>query len=250
MNFPRELTDIASTFDHRLVFATVSGAHLYGFPSPDSDYDVRGCHVLPAHSVLGLRDVRETEERIGQESGLELDLVSHDVHKFCRLLLTPNGYVLEQLLSPHILITTPEHDELKAMVSEVVTRHHAHHYLGFARNQVRMFGQEPRLKTLLYIYRVLLTGIHLMHSGEIEASLPNLLSEYPQDGVTELIAAKTEGAEKQAMSPTEASTHSTSHARLEAELESARDTSRLPEHPSCRDELHEFVVRLRLPNSS
>jgi hypothetical protein len=25
-----------------LIFATISGAHLYGFPSPDSDYDLRG----------------------------------------------------------------------------------------------------------------------------------------------------------------------------------------------------------------
>jgi len=24
------------------LFATISGAHLYGFPSPDSDYDLRG----------------------------------------------------------------------------------------------------------------------------------------------------------------------------------------------------------------
>ena len=30
-----------------LVFATISGAHLYGFPSPDSDYDLRGVHLLP-----------------------------------------------------------------------------------------------------------------------------------------------------------------------------------------------------------
>jgi hypothetical protein len=26
---------------YSLLFATVSGAHLYGFPSPDSDYDLR-----------------------------------------------------------------------------------------------------------------------------------------------------------------------------------------------------------------
>ena len=37
-----------------LVFATISGAHLYGFPSPDSDYDLRGCHVLPLREVVGL----------------------------------------------------------------------------------------------------------------------------------------------------------------------------------------------------
>jgi predicted nucleotidyltransferase len=35
-----------------LLFATVSGAHLYGFPSPDSDYDIRGVHVLPVSNEL------------------------------------------------------------------------------------------------------------------------------------------------------------------------------------------------------
>ena len=30
------------------LFVTVSGAHLYGFPSPDSDIDLRGALVAPA----------------------------------------------------------------------------------------------------------------------------------------------------------------------------------------------------------
>ena len=34
--------------DYPLVFATISGAHLYGFPSSDSDHDLRGYHILPA----------------------------------------------------------------------------------------------------------------------------------------------------------------------------------------------------------
>jgi len=37
-----------------LLFATISGAHLYGFPSPDSDFDLRGAHVLPLGRVIGL----------------------------------------------------------------------------------------------------------------------------------------------------------------------------------------------------
>jgi hypothetical protein len=41
-----------------LLFATISGAHLYGFPSPDSDYDVRGVHRLPLTEIVGLRPVR------------------------------------------------------------------------------------------------------------------------------------------------------------------------------------------------
>ena len=45
-----------------LVFATVSGAHLYGFESPDSDFDLRGVHVLPKEQVLGLGTPKETED--------------------------------------------------------------------------------------------------------------------------------------------------------------------------------------------
>ena len=51
---------IASEHPFPLVFATVSGAHLYGFPSADSDYDLRGVHVLPLRDVIGLDAGRET----------------------------------------------------------------------------------------------------------------------------------------------------------------------------------------------
>ena len=45
-----------------LLFATISGAHLYGFPSPDSDFDLRGAHVLPLEKVVGLEARDETVE--------------------------------------------------------------------------------------------------------------------------------------------------------------------------------------------
>jgi hypothetical protein len=35
------------------VFATISGAHLYGSASPDSDVDLRGAFLLPARAVSG-----------------------------------------------------------------------------------------------------------------------------------------------------------------------------------------------------
>jgi uncharacterized protein len=44
------------------LFATISGAHLYGFPSPDSDFDLRGAHVLPLEKVVGLEVLDETVE--------------------------------------------------------------------------------------------------------------------------------------------------------------------------------------------
>lgn len=52
-----------------LLFATVSGAHLYGFPSRDSDVDLRGVHLLPAADLLGLRPPEETRTRMWDRDG-------------------------------------------------------------------------------------------------------------------------------------------------------------------------------------
>lgn len=115
-----------------LLFATISGAHLYGFPSADSDFDLRGAHVLPVEQIAGLEVRDETIEDSRLIEGLEMDIVSHDVRKFFKLLLKKNGYVLEQLYSPLVVHTTPAHVELKAIAQGCITRHHAHHYFGFA----------------------------------------------------------------------------------------------------------------------
>src|SRR5262249_17980220 len=145
-----------------VVFATVSGAHLYGFPSADSDVDLRGAHLMPIEDVIGLRTGMATVDRTWTRDGVEGDLVTHDLAKFARMLLRRNGYVLEQLLSPLVVATSPAHEEMAALAPGCLTRHHAHHYLGFARTQWGFFERTGELKPLLYTFRVLSTGIHLM----------------------------------------------------------------------------------------
>src|SRR5436190_19042999 len=108
MNEPRLLRQVEQ-HPYPLLFATISGAHLYGFPSPDSDYDLRGVHLLPLREVVGLDAGPDTIEVSRQEDGLDLDLVTHDAKKFFGLLLKKNGYVLEQLYSPLTVHTTAEH---------------------------------------------------------------------------------------------------------------------------------------------
>src|SRR5262245_58526291 len=125
-----------------LVFATISGAHLYGFPSPDSDYDLRGIHRLPLEEVVGLKTGNETIEKSGIHDGLEIDLVTHDAKKFFGLMLKKNGYVLEQVFSPLVVHTTLEHAELKEISKNCITKHHAHHYFGFAETQWKLFARE------------------------------------------------------------------------------------------------------------
>jgi predicted nucleotidyltransferase len=113
LEVPAWAADAAQVLPYPLLFATVSGAHLYGFAFVDSDLDLRAAHLLPAAEVVGLRSGPDTLQHTGVRDGVELDVVSH---------------------------------ELKALATGLVTRHHAHHYLGFAAGQEKLYGRTGQLK--------------------------------------------------------------------------------------------------------
>ena len=125
-------------------------------------------------------------------------------------------------------------------------RHHAHHYLGFVRTQWDLFGKDHRVKPLLYLYRVLLTGIHLMNTGEVEANLVHLNEVFKSPHVAELIARKIEGPEDVTIDDADFDFHTREYERLTAALEAARDASNLPDESTARDALDDLLVRLRL----
>ncbi len=229
-----------------LLFATVSGAHLYGFPSRDSDVDLRGVHLLRLREVIGLREGEATRTRMWQRDGLDLDLVTHDLLKFARLMLRRNGYVLEQLLSPLVVHTTAVHAGLTALAPGVITAGHAHHYRGLATTQWRLHAKNGELKPLLYTFRGLLTGIHLMRTGQVLAHLPTLSAEVPEAPayLPDLIAAKAE-AEHGPTPDFPAERLTADVAALHETLTAAQDASRLPDRPSAEDALHDLVVRTR-----
>jgi hypothetical protein len=237
----------AKEHPYPLLFATISGAHLYGFPSPDSDYDLRGVHILPVDEVFGLGSIRNTGE-VSKKKPIDLDLVTHDAYKFFGLLLKSNGYVLEQLYSPLVVHTTPEHEELKWIAKDCITRHHAHHYFGFAENQWRLFQKEnpPRVKPLLYVFRVLLTGIHLMRTGIVEANLNILTEQYKLVYIPELIERKTRGAEHQTLDEAETSLYASEYDQLRKRLEEEASQTSLPEAQTAKAALNDLLVRVRL----
>lgn len=251
MNIDPRLHKQVAQHPYPLLFATISGAHLYGFPSPDSDFDLRGIHLLPLSQIVGLKTSDETVEKSGIHDGLEIDLVTHDIRKFFALLLRKNGYVLEQLLSPLIVLTTPEHEELKALAPACITKHHAHHYLGFATTQWKLFHKEtpPRVKPLLYVFRVLLTGIHLMRTGEIEANLVHLNEHAHLPFIPDLIQRKLAGPEKGTLEQADLKFFECEYFRLTAELEQAYTDSMLPETPSATSALNDLLIRIRLRQS-
>jgi uncharacterized protein len=250
--WPQPLLENITSATYPLLFATISGAHLYGFPSPDSDYDLRGVHILPVREVIQLQPGEETIELYHNQAGVELDLVTHDLKKFCGLLLKKNGYVLEQLYSPLVVHTTPAHQELKTIAQGCITRHHSYHYLGFAKTQWRLLTKEisPRIKPLLYTYRVLLAGIYLMETGEIASNLVTLNEKFKLPQISDLIDRKLAGAEKSLLNDTDLAFHQQEYQQLCQQLESASSRSHLPEKPSALAALNDFLVQVRLAENT
>lgn len=248
VKIPEPVAQAARDHKYKILFATISGAHLYGFPSPDSDYDLRGVHVLPLEQVVGLSPGEETVEISALKDGVELDLVTHDAKKFFNLMLKKNGYVLEQLYSPLIIKSSPQHDELKEIGKHCITRFHFHHYCGFAANQWKLFCKEEprRVKPLLYVYRVLLTGIYLMKTGRIEANISILNKEFCLPYIDELVRLKVEANEKQTIDKADMEFHLQEYGRLLKALEDAGAQSKLPSDPSAKPALDDLLKRLRL----
>lgn len=233
----------------RVVFVTISGAHIYGFPSADSDIDLRGAHVLPVRDMLGLTAPSETLEILDEEiDGAEVNLVSHDVRKYLNLLLKKNGYILEQVFSPLVVYDGGRLAELRRLARGAMTRHVVHHYKGFFRNQEKMVCSSltPTVKSLLYAYRVVMSGLHLLRTGEVETNLLVLNRENHRfDFIDELVERKMQGKEKGCLGEGERDGLFAPAKELEAQLDSAAADSVLPDEPGNRAEINGFLLAVR-----
>ena len=105
-----------------------------------------------------------------------------------------------------------------------------------------------RVKPLLYVFRVLLTGIHLMQSGAINANLVELNESFRLPYIPDLIARKTSGPEQSTLDDADLPHFESEYHRLRAELQKAHDTSPLREAPdsAAQSALNELLIRLRL----
>jgi predicted nucleotidyltransferase len=164
-----------------LLFVKASGVPLYSFPSPDSDVDLRGSFAAPLTEVLGLDAPRETLEPTGIVGGIEVELVGYEIAKYLRLLAKPNSYVLEQILSPIVVQTLAAHEELPSLALAGLSKKLYRHHAGFAQGEWRdyqMVGVGKTVKRLLYLHRVLMTGIVLLNEGIVEANLLRLNKQF------------------------------------------------------------------------
>ena len=226
------------------LFVTVSGAHIYGFPSADSDVDLRGSHLLPLEKIVGLAMPNLTYDQSSMCDGLEVDIVSHDLGKYLGLLVKNNGYILEQVFSPMIVTGHDFLRELRPIAKNCITKNHYYHYRGFYANQKKLIDKQQPVtaKAVLYAYRVLCTGIHLLNTGEVLTDLNVLAVDQQLSFIPELVAAKKE---EYVEFKFDVDQHMQNLSKLEQQLDSAFANSNLPENP-FREPVNELLVRMRL----
>ena len=136
----------------RLLLTVESGSRAWGFPSPDSDYDVRFIYVRPRDWYLSLTPGRDVIEAPIVD---DIDLSGWDIRKALGLLLKSNAVVSEWIESP---IRYRADDEivgdLAALADSVIdARSLAYHYASLGRNAAdRWLEREGAVPVKKYFY--------------------------------------------------------------------------------------------------
>lgn len=151
-----KLSEIAEQKNIKILYACETGSRAWGFPSPDSDYDVRIIYKHEPSWYVSLSDKKDTIEVMDGE----LDVTGWDVKKCLKLMWKSNGALLERLQSPIVYRSEPEIAALLKAYSErcfspVAT---IYHYFGLAKNSFADVDGLPeiKLKKLFYALRATL----------------------------------------------------------------------------------------------
>lgn len=226
---------------------SLSGAHAYGFPSPDSDLDLKAVHVEPTERLLGL--LRSTASPSWMEviDGVEIDYSSNEIQPVLIGVLQGNGNYIERILGPIQLQAAPDLDGLRVLVKAALSRRLFRHYLGFGTSQIRAWetGGRTSVKKLLYVLRTTLTGIHALRTGELVTDVTALLDEHGFGEARELVEAKRAGEEKTTLSSQAGERWAREIPRAIQALEEAYAATILPEEPPNTGELNAWLIELR-----
>jgi predicted nucleotidyltransferase len=181
---------------HLVVY--LSGAHAYGFPSPDSDLDLKCIHIAPTGALVGLTPPDDPPGRIDVVEGVELDYGSNELGGVLRGILKGNGNYIERVFGQLVLGGDRVLlDAAREVLQPVISRRVGKHYGGFATSQLRAFDEKPTAKRALYVLRTAATGRHLLLTGQVVTDVAELTEHLPRE-IDELLAIKRRG-EQQAL---------------------------------------------------
>jgi uncharacterized protein len=151
MDIEAELQQLASREQIEILYACESGSRAWGFPSPDSDYDVRFIYLRPLSWYLSIEDRPET---IDLPVDSLLDINGWDLRKALKLFKGSNSAIYEWIQSP---IVYQSHRDLQSELLNLAPKYYAsragiHHYLNMTINCYRDHLQSDTVKLKKYFY--------------------------------------------------------------------------------------------------
>ena len=147
-----------------ILFACETGSRAWGFPSPDSDFDVRILYKHNRDWYLNLIEEKDSIESF-YENG-DIDISGWDIRKSLRLLWKSNPPLLERIQSPIVYKENKEFiNELnliaKTTYSPITT---IHHYLSMAKKAYAdiISSDQYKLKRFFYALRASIACVWLL----------------------------------------------------------------------------------------
>ena len=202
-----KLEDLAEREGVRILFAIESGSRAWGFPSADSDYDVRFVYIRPRSDYLSVREFRDVLETPLENDELlrvPLDLNGWDIRKALRLGLHSNPVLHEWLVSPIRYIGD---DQTVELLRNFATQNSSretlrYHYDRLARRAWEQIENDPahvQVKRYCYALRPVLMLRWLSKYNGLPpmdvASLCEDVEKPLESDLTELFALKYTGGE-------------------------------------------------------
>lgn len=187
-----------------ICLAVESGSRAWGFPSTDSDYDVRFIYVHRPEWYLSI-DLEERRDVIARPVTDGVDLSGWDIRKALKLFRKSNPPLLEWLQCPMIY---RERFSLARRLRALLPAFYSpragfFHYLHMAQGNLREYlrGDVVWLKKYFYVLRPLLAMRWIERGlGPVPIEFSRLLDATILDpavrhAIDDLLAAKTAGAE-------------------------------------------------------
>ena len=223
---------------------SLSGAHAYGFPSPDSDVDLKAVHVAPTERLVGLARESGAPSKIEWIEGIEIDYSSNEIGDVLHGILKGNGNYLERINGHAAMSTSDELASLQPIATRATSKRVHRHYRGFAQSQLHAFDEKPTAKKLLYVLRTALTGTHLLRTGELVVDVTEILAEYGFADAHELVIAKRRG-ENVILASEQVTAWRARVTKVFETLDRAHAESKLPDEPPSEDEMNAWLIALR-----
>lgn len=161
----KRLEEIEEAEGFKILYACESGSRAWGFPSNDSDYDVRFIYVYPVEWYLSIDKKKDDYTDVGKV----LDFGGWELSKVLKLFSGSNSSVFEKLQSPIVYREAEGFREelwrLKDNCFNPISG--MYHYLSQAKNLYDAESAEVKLKKYLYVIRGTLAGEYIAVNGTV-----------------------------------------------------------------------------------